>query len=140
MKKRLKYIAIAALITVIAFLALPLLIYVPPIQNWLVQQITEIASEETGYDITVEHIDLSFPLDLGVDGVTVAQQGDTIADIHRAVVGVGIIPLLNGDVTVNTLELQKARINTLDLISDVQVKGKLGLFSLCFPMPTSPYY
>jgi len=130
MKKRLKHIAIAAIVAVIAILALPLLIYVPPIQNWLVHQVAEIASEKTGYDITVEHVDLSFPLDLGIDGVTVVQQGDTIADIHRAVVGVGIMPLLSGDIAVDELEILKARINTLDLISDVQVKGALGLFAL----------
>ena len=98
MKKRLKHIAIGAVVAVIAILALPLLIYVPPIQNWLVQQVAEVASEKTGYDITVEHVDLCFPLDLGVDGVTVVQQGDTIADIHRAVVGIGLMPLLAGDI------------------------------------------
>lgn len=109
---------------------LPLLIYVPSIQNWLVQQVAMIASEETGYDISVEHVDLSFPLDLGVDGVTVVQEGDTIAHIHRAIVDVGILPLINGDLTVDKLELQDAHINTLSLISDVQVKGMLGLFTL----------
>ena len=53
MKSRLKHIAIIAAVTVVAVLALPLLIYVPPIQNWLVQQVAEVASEKTGYDITV---------------------------------------------------------------------------------------
>ena len=130
MKKRLKYIAIGAIVAVITILALPLLIYVPPIQNWLVQQVASIASEQTGYDITIKHVDLDFPLDLGVDGITVAQQGDTIADIRRAVVGVGILPLLEGDVSIDNLELQGSHINTLDLISDVQVKGFWELFAL----------
>lgn len=130
MKKRLKHIAIAAIIAVTVILALPLLIYVPPIQNWLVQKVAMIASDKTGYDITVEHVDLSFPFDLGVDGVMVTQENDTIADIHRAIVGVEFMPLLSGNVEVDKLELQDARINTLDLISDVQVKGGLGLFTL----------
>ena len=130
MKKRLKHIVIGAVVAVIVILTLPLLIYVPPIQNWMVQQVTSIASEQTGYDITVEHVDLDFPLDLGVDGISVTQQGDTIADIRRAVVGVGILPLLSGNVEVDKLELQEACINTLDLISDVQVKGALGQFAL----------
>ena len=130
MKKRLKHIVTIAVIVVVAVLALPLLIYVPPIQNWLVQQVAEVASEQTGYDITVKHVDLDFPLDLGVDGVTVVQHGDTIADIRRAVVGVNILPLLKGDVSVDDVELLEARINTMDLISDVQVKGSLGQFAL----------
>ena len=130
MKKRLKHIAIGAVVAVIAILALPLLIYVPPIQNWLVQQVASVASEKTGFDISIEHIDLSFPLDLGVDGITVVQRGDTIADIRRAVVDVAFLPLLEGDVAIDDIELHDAHINTLDLISDVQVKGGLGLFTL----------
>jgi hypothetical protein len=55
----------------------------------------------------VEHVDLCFPLYLGVDSVTVVQQGDTIADIHRAVVGIGLMPLLAGDIVVDELELQE---------------------------------
>ena len=130
MKKRLKHIAIGAVVAVIAILALPLLIYVPPIQNWLVQQVASVASEKTGFDISIEHIDLRFPLDLGVDGITVVQRGDTIADIRRAVVDVAFLPLLEGDVAIDDIELHDAHINTLDLISDVQVKGGLGLFTL----------
>ena len=75
MKKRLKYIAIAAVVAVIAILALPLLIYVPPVQRWLVRQATEIASEQTGMDITIEGVDLSFPHDLSLEGVLVKQGG-----------------------------------------------------------------
>ena len=114
----------------IAILALPLLIYVSPIQNWLVQQVAMIASEKTGYDISVEYVDLSFPLNLGIEGVTVVQEGDTIAHIHRAIVDVGLLPLMNGNLTVDKLELQDSHVNTLSLISDVQVKGALGLFTL----------
>jgi hypothetical protein len=130
MKKRLKHIVIAVIVAMIVILTLPLLIYVPPIQNWLVQEVAMIASEKTGYNITVEHVDLCFPLDLGVDGVMVTQEGDTIADIHRAVVGVGFMPLLAGNIEVDKLELQDSRINTLNLISDVQIKGGLGIFTL----------
>ena len=125
MKKRLKHIAIAAVVAVIVFLALPLLIYVPPIQNWMVQKATAIASEKTGLDISIEHVDLCFPLNLGVDGIIVKDNGDTIADIQRTVVDVGLLHLLKGDIEVDKLDINEARINTLGLIPDIQVKGTL---------------
>jgi len=130
MKKRLKYIAIAAVVAVVAILALPLLIYVPPVQRWLVRQATEIASEQTGMDITIEGVDLSFPLDLSLEGVLVKQEGDTLADIGRAVVDVQLLPLIDGNVVIDELEIQEARINTLSMISDLQMKGQMGLLKL----------
>ena len=126
MKKRLKYIVIATIITVVALFALPLLIYVPPIQRWLVNEATVIASEQTGMDISIEGVSLSFPFDLALDGVLVKQEGDTIADIQRAVVDVQLLPLIEGRVAVDVLEIQNANINTLSMIPDVQVKGRMG--------------
>lgn len=130
MKKHLKYIIIAAIVAVVGICALPLLIYVPPVQRWLVRQATEIASEQTGMDISIEGVSLSFPLDLAVDGVLVKQEGDTIADIRRAVVDVQLLPLIDGRVVVDELEIQDARINTLSMISDLQVKGDMGRMKL----------
>ena len=126
MKKRLKHIVITAVVAIIVVLALPLLIYVPPIQRWLVNEATIIASEQTGMDISIEGVSLSFPLDLALDGVLVKQEGDTLADIQRTVVDVQLLPLLEGRVAVDVLEIQDARINTLSMIPDVQVKGRLG--------------
>ena len=130
MKKRLKYIVIATVIAVAALLALPLLIYVPPIQRWLVNEATEIASEQTGMDISIEGVSLCFPLDLSLDGVLVKQEGDTIANIGSAVVDIQLLPLLDGHVAVDILEIQHAHINTLSMIPDVQVKGQMGRLQL----------
>ena len=126
MKKKLKYIAIGILTAFVVVCALPLLIYVPPIQQWLVQKVAVIASEQTGMQITVEHVDLDFPLDLGIDGVLVRQDGDTIAQIGRAVVDVQLLPLLSSEVVVDELSIEDACVNTLDMISDIQVRGCMG--------------
>ena len=125
-KKRVRHIVIGIVVAVVALCALPLLIYLPPVQNWLVRQASAIASEQTGLDIQIEQVRLGFPLDLCADGILVRQEGDTVASIGRAVVNVCVLPLLAGDVKVDALELHTAHINTLDLISDVQVKGTLG--------------
>ena len=115
---------------VVLCLLLAAALYVPPIQQWAVRQVAAIASEKTGMDITVGHVSLRFPLDLALDDVLVVQQPDTIADISNAVVNVKLWPLLKNRVVVDRLEINQAKINTLDLISDVQVKGQVGQLSL----------
>lgn len=58
----------------ILFIILTVLLYIPPIQNWIVRQVTTYASEQTGMDISVDHVKLVFPLDLGVEGFKMIQQ------------------------------------------------------------------
>lgn len=131
MKKTLLWILGILLSPILLFLVLMALLYVPPIQNWVVHKVAAIASEQTGMAISVEHVDLVFPLDLGVDGVRVlSEQGDTIADIQRAVVDVELCPLFHKQVVVNELAIEKAQVNTLDMISDLQVSGRLGYFRI----------
>ena len=52
---------------VLLFLVLTVLLYLPPVQNWAVDKVAAIASEKTGMDISVDHVNLSFPLDLSID-------------------------------------------------------------------------
>jgi uncharacterized protein involved in outer membrane biogenesis len=129
-KKRLKRLTTFLVVTVVAILALPFIIYVPPVQRWLVKEATEIASEQTGMDISIEGVSLSFPLDLSLDGVLVKQENDTIANIGSTVVDVQLLPLFEGRVAVDILEIQQAHINTLSMIPDVQVKGWMGLLQM----------
>ena len=129
MKKRLKHI-IVIVVSALTFVAvLPFLVYVPPIQQWLVNEAAKIASSEIGFDISVESVSLKFPLDLSLEGVTVtsgAPRGDTIAVVGRAVVDVELLPLLEERAVVKGLALERVRLNTLDLISDTQVLGSMG--------------
>ncbi len=131
MKKAFMWIGGILLSPVLLFLVLTGLLYVPAIQNWVVDKVASVASEQTGMQISVGHIDLVFPLDLGVDGVTVVHEsGDTIACIGRATVDVGLWPLLKKEVEVKQLALDKTRLNTLDLVPDLQVSGWLDHLSV----------
>lgn len=121
----------------VIILLLAVALYLPPIQNWAVKKAAEIASEKTGMDISVEHVCLVFPLDLGVDGVlvmqpndTVPQKNDTIAAIKRTVVDVQLLPLLDSQVEVDALELYDMVVNTVDFVPQACVKGKLDLLSM----------
>ena len=133
MKKLFKWIGIVLLSPVVLFVVLVALLYVPPIQNWVVQQVASTASKKTGMDISVEHVDMSFPLDLQVDGVRIVKEQDTIADIRSTIVDVKLWPLFSGDIVLNELRLNDAHINTLDFIGDLRLQGFIGSLSLSSP-------
>ena len=72
-RKWLKWVVWILLTPIILFVILMVLLYIPPAQNLIRKQATAIASEATGMDISVERIDLRFPLNLLVRGVQVIQ-------------------------------------------------------------------
>ena len=124
---------------ILLFLVLMILLYVPPVQNVLRKQVTAMASEATGMDISVERIDLRFPLNLLVRGVRVIQpadpaQGqarpDTLLDLQRLEVRVQAWPLLKGRVEVDNITLSQVAVNSAGLVEGMRVKGVLGKFFL----------
>ena len=126
MKKIFWWILIILLSPVLLFVVLTVLLYLPPVQNWAVDKVTAIASEKTGMDISVDRIDLSFPLDLSIDHFCVLQKPDTIADVERMVVDVQLLPLFSSKVVINELEVTNTSLNTLDMVAAAQVKGRFS--------------
>ena len=136
MKKIFWWILIILLSPVLLFVVLTVLLYLPPVQNWAVDKVTAIASEKTGMDISVDRIDLSFPLDLSIDHFLVnksqkptadgQQLNDTIADVERMVVDVQLLPLFSSKVVINELEVTNTSLNTLDMVAAAQVKGRFS--------------
>ena len=132
MKRALKWIGIAVLTPILLFLILAAALYLPPVQNWAVKKVAAIASEKTGMEITVEHVNLEWPLDLGVDGFRVLHQNDslpqvkdTIADIGHLTADIQLWPLLKKRVVINELSMNNARINTNGFIGDLRIKGDM---------------
>ena len=132
MKRVIKWIGIAVLSPLLLCLLLAVLIYLPPVQNWAVKKIAAVASEKTGMEITVGHVSLAFPLDLQLDDFKAIKQNDslpqvrdTIADVHRLIADVRLLPLFRSKVVIDELSLQQARINTNGFISDLRIKGDL---------------
>ena len=129
MKKIFWWILIILLSPVLLFVVLTVLLYLPPVQNWAVDKVTAIASEKTGMDISVDRINLSFPLDLSIDHFCVKksqQPADTIADVERMVVDVQLWPLFSSKVVINELEIANTSLNTLDMVDAAQVKGRFS--------------
>ena len=126
MKKIFWWILIILLSPVLLFVVLTVLLYLPPVQNWAVDKVTAIASEKTGMDISVDRVNLSFPLDLSIDHFRVLQNPDTLADVERMVVDVQLLPLLDSKVVINELEVTNTSLNTLDLVAVARVKGRFS--------------
>lgn len=111
----------------ILFIILCILIYLPPIQNFLVDKAAVYASEATGMNITVGRISLSFPLNLVVNDVEAASQhNDTLLSVRRLQVNVQLLPLLKKQVEIDGISLQEATVNSNNLIHGMQVNGTLG--------------
>ena len=86
-RKWIKRVTWILLTPVILFALLMVLLYVPPVQNMIRKQAVAIASDATGMEISVERIDLRFPLNLLVRGVRVVRplEDGTPADSTQAV-------------------------------------------------------
>ena len=63
-RKWIKWVSWILLTPILLFVVLMVLLYVPPVQNFLRKQATSYASEATGMQINVGRIDLRFPLNL----------------------------------------------------------------------------
>ncbi|MBO1364340.1 translocation/assembly module TamB domain-containing protein [Prevotella sp. A2931] len=135
--KIVKWIGFAVIFPILLFSLCCLLFYFPPFQNWAVKQVAYYASAKTGMDISVARVNLEFPFDLGVEDVRVIRQNDslpqlkdTVADIHKTVVSIELLPLLNKRVVINQLDFQKLHFNTTTFIHAACVKGRVGQLKL----------
>ena len=130
-KRRWGRVVLWVLLTpLLLFVLLMALLYVPPVQSIIRQKATEIASEATGMDISVQRIDLRFPFNLQVSGVKVVQAPDTLLDLQRLNIRVQVWPLLKGQVEVDEVLLEDAVVNSANLIEGIHLKGNLGRFFL----------
>lgn len=145
MKKYAKWVGVVILAPFLLIILLAVLLYLPPVQNWAVKQVASYASESMGMDISVQHVELVFPLKLGVEGVKVLQpvdslknspnlalrnKKDTVADIQKMVVDVQLLPLFHSQVMVDELNFTKMKVNTTNFIHEARIKGDVGKLRL----------
>ena len=128
MKKFLKWGGIIILIPISLFIFLSILLYLPPIQNFVVGKVTQTVSESTGMEIKIRRVSLSFPINLLVHETTVINEQDTILDVDRLKIEVQLWPLLKKRVEVDGLELTDGKVNTGNLIEGMSLKGNLKRF------------
>ncbi|MDR0429813.1 MAG: translocation/assembly module TamB domain-containing protein [Tannerellaceae bacterium] len=123
----LKWIGIVLFIPILLIAVVSILLYIPPVQNYVLQKATRYASVVSGMDIGVERIRLSFPLDVSVSGVcVVSPPTDTLLVLQDLSVRVNPLPLMSKIVSVDKLSVTDARVNTGSFIEGMAIKGTLG--------------
>lgn len=126
MKRYAKWGIGIALFPFALFAVLCTLLYMPPVQRFLVDTATRQASGATGMDIRIGRLSLSFPLDLVVHEAQVVDGQDTILDVERLTVKVQLLPLVRKRVEIDGVRLAGASVNTARLVEGMTLKGEVG--------------
>ncbi|MCR4918800.1 MAG: translocation/assembly module TamB [Prevotella sp.] len=141
MKKVLYVLLAILLLPILLFAGIGVALYMPAVQQWAVEKAADIASEQTGWQVSVGEVRLRFPLNLALHDVTaIAPRSaadsvgpshgdvatDTVAQVGRLVADVALRPLMDNRVELRGMELNNARVNTLDLIADLHIEGLVG--------------
>lgn len=129
-RKWIKWVSWIILTPILLFVVLMILLYVPPVQNFLRKQATAYASQASGMQINVGRIDLRFPLNLLVRDVEVIQVPDTLLTLASLNVHVQAMPLFKGKIEVDDITIQRVAVNSANLIEGMQIRGVLGRFFL----------
>lgn len=132
-KRFFKWVGLALTLPIGLFFLTAILIYLPPIQNWIKNAVTESLSEEMNMKISVGHLRLAFPLDFVLDKTLAIEGRDTIVAAEAVRLDVRLLPLLKGKVELNALELHGAQMDTKSIISDTRIIGKIGLLGVVKP-------
>lgn len=126
MKKSIKWGGIILASPFILFTILCILIYLPPVQSFIVGRATSYASQATGMSIHIQRVSLSFPLNLVVHEATVTDKKDTLLDVNEFTVKIQLLPLLKKQIEIDGIGLKDAKINTTELIEGMSLQGTLG--------------
>lgn len=122
-KKALKWIAAIAAAPIVLFLLLALLIYIPPVQTFVVHRVAESMSDSTGVNFSVGRVRLAFPLDLALHEVTARDGRDTLLDARSLRLDLCLLPLFEGRADVDGLEIYDVRLDTRSYVSDAHIQG-----------------
>lgn len=128
--KKVRILIWIALTPTILFTLLMVSLYIPPIQNLIRKEVSAIASKQSGMQITMDRIDLSFPLNIVVSGLKVVKDTDTLLNVGNVDVEVSALSLLKGKVNIKSVSVSKLLVNTANLIEGMQVRGELMRFSV----------
>ncbi|MDO5035367.1 MAG: translocation/assembly module TamB domain-containing protein [Porphyromonas sp.] len=113
---------------VVLLLLLTALLYVPPIQDWVIKTTAQAVEKSTGYELGIGEIRVGFPLRLSISNVRAKDRntGELIASLEQLTAKVGIMPLLkSGSIPVSGFKLRGVDL-ALSLAGDsVSVSGTL---------------
>ena len=129
--KRIRKWACAIILTpILLIVILMAAFYIPPVQRWVIREISQYASEQSGLNITMQKATVTFLLDLDLHQLHIDDHGKDILNVEKATVDLNLWRLLVLKAGVEAVELQSGDVNTRDLIATLRLKGKLQNFYL----------
>ena len=131
MKRNLRRAGIA-LATLLTLILLPMfLLYLPPVQDFAVRKVTTYLSEQTGMNVSVERLRLSFLLDLDLQQLAMTDsEGDTLVAADHLLVDLDFKSILQKQVKVDGITLTRTQLNTKEWITSAVIRGRLEQFAL----------
>lgn len=128
-KKIFKWIVGVLLAPIILFFLLAILLYIPPIQDFAVRKAADYISESTGMDVQIGRLRLTFPLDIDLQDVRIAdEEEEVLLGVTSLTVDLKFTALLHGQIDVEGIELKQASVQTKSLIEGVSIQGCIGRF------------
>lgn len=126
-RRRRKLFWILLLVPLTVLLLLVGSIYIPSVQRWAVGRLVQTLEEQTGWDITVEEMRISFPLRVRVDKLLATEGSDTIIWVDELRTSLPLMPLFNKRIEAPSLKLQDAIVAMpLDSLNRSRIDARLG--------------
>ncbi|MDR1160952.1 MAG: translocation/assembly module TamB domain-containing protein, partial [Tannerellaceae bacterium] len=127
MKIWLKRVGIFLLVPIVCIVFITILLYIPPVQNFVLRQAVRYAGEASGMEIGVERIRLSFPLDIAASGIEViVPPSDTLLTLQNLAVHIRPAPLVRKIVALDNVSLTGFSLNTGASIEGMLIQGVAG--------------
>ena len=126
LKKIAKWLCVVVVAPIALFLLLAIMLYIPPIQNFVVHRVAASMSEKMGMDISIDHVRLAFPLDLALHRTIAVEAGDTLLRANSLRLNVKLLPLLEGRADIDGVSLYGVKLDTKSYISDTRIAGTVG--------------
>lgn len=130
-KKIIKYILRGVLVLVGIVLLIPVLVYIPFVQDFIKKEATAYVSENFDISLSIDKLRLGFPLNLTVENTTViTTHGDTLFRCGELKANVALLPLFRKEVVVNRFAFSQTAINYKDSLSGMVLIAQIGKFTL----------
>ena len=101
--------------------------YLPSVQRWAVGRLVQTLEEQTGWEISVEEMRISFPLRLRVNKLLATEGADTVLWVSELHTSLPLVPLLNKRLEAPRLELSDALVAMpLDSLNRSRIDARLG--------------
>lgn len=98
------------LLPVILLILVAILIYVPPIQNFLRGKAVTFLHEKTGTNVSLDHFNLRFPIGLTLEGFHMDDlQGDTLVHVGALKANVSMSSLWRKKIVIGSISLEGGR-------------------------------